>query len=390
MLLPGRPDTRKHVAGAATAAGRDSCGEAVERAIANLGEEPGLVLFFPTGHIDADAAAVEAWEAARGACVAGMTGTCAIGGDGLIETGCSAIAFSSTLPAGVGAVEGGDPRAAAREAVVTALAGTEAAPYRVVLLFVDSESGDQAEIVAGAYAVAGGRIALAGGAAGGDPRARFAADRAFSGGVVAVALGSAAPIGVGIAHGCVPRGAPSIVTRSDGPNVIQLDGRPAADVYLERLGVDGEVVGPEEFDMLAMIHPLAEPELSGAIRPRYVRARGPDGALVCATSIERNAAVEICDQSPETVIESARVAVENAFGQLKARCDAAVVFDCAARSAWFGGALAQRELEALVGAFGSPAPALAGVFTRGEIGRARGAKGDRNHSVVVAAFSAPD
>ena len=72
------------------------------------------------------------------------------------------------------------------------------------------------------------------------------------------------------------------------------------------------------------------------------------------------------------------------------RCEAAVVFDCAARSAWFGGALAQRELEALVAAFGEPAPALAGVFTRGEIGRARGAKGDRNHSVVVAAFSAPD
>ena len=169
MLLPGRPDTRKHVAGAATAAGRDSCGEAVERAIANLGQEPGLVLFFPTGHIDADAAAVEAWKAARGACVAGMTGTCAIGGDGLIETGCSAIAFSSTLPAGVGAVEGGDPRAAAREAVVRPSPATDGAPYRVVLLFVDSESGDQAEIVAGAYAVAGGPDPARGGSGGGCP-----------------------------------------------------------------------------------------------------------------------------------------------------------------------------------------------------------------------------
>ena len=390
MPLPARPDIRKHVAGAATAVGPYSCGEAVESAIATLGREAGLVLFFPTGDIDANAAAAEAWEAARGASVAGMTGTSVIGGDGLIETGCAAIAFSSTLPAGVGAVEAGDPRTAASDAVATALAGTEDAPYRVVLLFVDSEAGDQAEIVAGAYAVAGGRIPLAGGAAGGAPAARFAADRALSGGVVAVALGSTTPIGVGIAHGCVPRGAPSIVTRAHGPNVVQLDGRPAQDVYFERLGVDGEDIGPEEFDALTMVHPLAEPELSGAVRPRYVRGRGPDGALVCATSIERNAAIEICDQTPEAIIESARAAVEDAVCQLEAPCDAAVVFDCAARSAWFGGTLAHREPEALVEAFGLPAPSLAGVCTRGEIGRARGAKGDRNHSVVVAAFSAPD
>ena len=125
-----------------------------------------------------------------------------------------------------------------------------------------------------------------------------------------------------------------------------------------------------------MVHPLAEPELSGDVRPRYVRARrGPTAALVCATSIERNAAVEICDQTPDTIVESARAAVEDAVSQLQGPAEAALVFDCAARSAWFGGALAARELEALVAAFGDPAPCLAGVYTRGEIGRT--ARGER-------------
>ena len=390
MFSAATSDLSNRVAGTATAVGRNSCGDAVERAIAALGREAGLVLIFPSGEIDPDAAAAEAWDAARGACVAGMTGTGAFGADGLIESGCAAIAFSSSVPAAVGAVEAGDPRTAAKEAVATAIAGTEAAPYRVVLLFVDSESGDQAELVAGAYAVAGGRIPLAGGAAGGAARARFAGHRALSDGVVAVAVGSTAPIGVGIAHGCVPRGAPSIVTRADGPNVVQLDGRPAQDVYFERLGIDGDEVDADEFNALAMVHPLAEPDLSGAVRPRYIRARGPDGALVCATMIERNAAVEICDQTPETIIESARAAVEDALSPLEAPCEAAIVFDCAARSAWLHGQLAEREVEALVSAFGSPSPSLVGVCTRGEIGRARGAKGDRNHSVVVAAFSASD
>jgi hypothetical protein len=142
------------------------------------------------------------------------------------------------------------------------------------------------------------------------------------------------------------------------------------------------------FNMLAMVHPLAEPELNGAVRPRYVRARRSDGTLVCATSIERNAAVEICDQTRDTILESARAAVEDALSQLEAPPEAALVFDCAGRSAWAGGMLAQRELDDIVAAFGDPPPCLAGVYTRGEIGRARGAKGDRNHSVVVAAFSA--
>jgi hypothetical protein len=370
----------------ASAAGSRACAEAVERAIAALGNEPGLVLVFSAGEMDPSAVAADAQEAAAGAFVAGMTGTAAIGVDGVVEAGCSAIAFSAALPAGVGTAEAGDPRTLGREATAKAIAEIDDAPYGIVLLLVDSDAGDQAEIVAGAYAVAGGTIPLAGGAAGGRSRARFADGRALSNGVVAVAIGSRTPIGVGIAHGCVPRGAPSIATRADGPKVIQLDGRPAQDVYFEKLGVDSAEIDDDEFEVLAMIHPVAEPELSGAVRPRYIRARDADGALVCATNIERNAAIQICDQTAETIVESARAAAEDAVSQLERPPEAALVFDCAGRSAWFGTELAQREVEAVVAALGDPAPPLAGAYTRGEIGRVRGAKGDRNHSVVVAAF----
>ena len=344
---------------------------------------------FPTGELDPVAVAREAHAAAAGVRVAGMTGTGAIAAEGPVETGCSAIAFSSAFSAGVGAATG-EARAAGRAATAQALSAVdERALHRIVLLFVDSESGDQAEIVAGAYAVAGARVPLAGGAAGGHARARFSHGRALSDGVVAVAIGSSTPIGVGLAHGCVARGAPSIVTRSSGPKVMQLDGRPAQDVYFAKLGVDGASLTDDEFEVLAMIHPLAEPELSGAVRPRYVRGRPPDGSLVVATSIERNAAVQICDQTPETIVQSARAAVEDAVSQLEGPAEAAIVFDCAARSALFREPLGRREFASLSSAFGELPPSLAGVYTRGEIGRIRGAKGDRNHSVVVAAFSAP-
>ena len=387
-----KTDTPVRFAASASAEGSGSCAEAVERAVTEVEGGPGLVLFFTSGEIDPDSAARDAQAAAGGARVAGMTGTGAFGPDGPLKTGCSAIALSSSFSIGVSAVDTKDPRAAGREATAEALAAVGDAPYAAVLLFVDSESGDQAEVVAGAYRVAGGRIPLAGGAAGGATRARFADGRALSSGLVVAAIGATSPIGVGVAHGCVVRGAPSIVTRAEGPNVIQLDGRPAETVYLEKLGVEERNLDDATFERLAMVHPLAEPELSGGLRPRYVRGRAAGGVLVCATSIEENAAVVVCAQTPESIVHSARTAVEAAVSRLDGPAEAAVGFDCAARSAWFEGPvaarLARRELEALASAFGEPAPSLAGVYTRGEIGRSRGAKGDRNFSVVVTAFGA--
>lgn len=46
------------------------------------------------------------------------------------------------------------------------------------------------------------------------------------------------------------------------------------------------------------------------------------------------------------------------------------------------------EAHALEAAFGpGGAPPMIGLYTRGEIGRLSGARGDRNHAVVVAALA---
>jgi hypothetical protein len=378
---------RNRLAGAGAAVGPRAPFEAVEEAVEALGRDPGLILIFPTGVLDPQEAATQAQAAAGSARVAGMTGTGAIALSGAIENGCSAVAFDSSLSVGVGTGTSSDPRAAGRSAAAEALFGVALdGNHAALLLFVDSESGDQAEIVAGAYEIAGGRIPLAGGAAGGHARAQFADGEAFSGSVVAVALASRTPIGVGIAHGCLRRGAPSIVTRSRGRVVLQLDGRPAEAVYLEKLGMGNVPLSAADFEAIAMAHPLAQPELRGDVRPRYVRGRAPGGGLVCATSIEANAAVDVCEHKPEAIVRSAMTAVDEASRQLSGQAEAVVLFDCAARSARFGNPLAAREVEAIISSFGDPPPALAGVYTRGEIGRVRGAKGDRNYSLVVVAL----
>jgi hypothetical protein len=379
---------RDRLAGGGAATGVRAPFDAVQEAVEALGRDPGLVLFFPTGDLDPQEAAMQAQAAAGDARVAGVTGTGGITPGGAIESGCSAVAVDSSVPVGIGTSSSSDPRAAGRSAADEALFGVDREGSHVaLLLFVDSESGDQAEIVDGAYEIAGGRIPLAGGAAGGEARAQFSDGQPLSGGVVAVAIASQAPIGVGIAHGCVPRGTPSIVTRSHGHVLLQLDGRPAEAVYLEKLGMDDVPLSDDDFEAIAMAHPLAQPDLRGDVRPRYVRGRAPEGGLICATSIEANAAVEVCEQKPEAIVHSAVAAVDEALGQLSGPAEAALIFDCAARSARFGNPLASREVESIISSFGVPPPAMAGTYTRGEIGRIRGAKGDRNYSLVVVAFS---
>jgi hypothetical protein len=393
MLSVATPDVvriRGRLAGSGAAFGARAPFDAVEQAIDALGAEPSLVLIFPTGVRDPGEAAIQARAAAGDARVAGMTGSGAITLGGPIEEGCSAIALDSSISVGVGTSTSPDPRSAGRSAAAEAIGDVDLdGRPPTLLLFVDSESGDQAEIVAGAYEVAGGRVPLAGGAAGGRVQAQFAEGEALSGGVVAVALAGKASIGVGISHGCVARGAPSIVTRSEGPTVLQLDGRPAETVYLEKIGIDSRPLSDAEFEAVAMAHPLAQPEVRGGFRPRYVRGRTQDGGLVCATSIEANAAVDVCEQKPEAIVLSAQTAVNDVLQQLPGPAEAAVVFDCAARSEWFGNPLATWEIASIISAFGNPTPAIAGAYTRGEIGRTRGAKGDRNYSLVIVALSGP-
>ena len=133
-----------------------------------------------------------------------------------------------------------------------------------------------------------------------------------------------------------------------------------------------------------MRHPLAQPELRGDVRLRHVRGRAPEGGLACATHLPTNAAVWFAEQTEQTIVESAAEAVEQVLEGLGGPPRAALAFDCAARKRALGYKLIE-EAAALVGAFGTPPP-LAGLYTRGEVGRRLGAKGDLNHAVVVVGF----
>ena len=381
------------LAGAGFATGPGAVTAAVEQALGELGgARPSVVLAFPTPGDDlaSDLGLAQTLTAAP---IVGMTGNAVLGAGGPQERGaCSVLALAAPMQAAV-RVEtevSADPREAGRRAASSALSAVDSSlGSRVLLLFVDTRSGDQAEVISGAYEAAGPSVPLAGGAAGGSDPFQIAEGQLHSDAVVAVALVSAGPIGVGVAHGCQPRSAPSIVTKADGRTVIQLDGRSAEDVYLEKLGLADRVLQDYEFEAVSVVHPLAQPELSGDVRLRHVLGRDGKGGLICATHLPANAAVEFTDEEPDGIVVSAWDAVVSAVKGLGgAMPRAALIFDCAGRKRALAvhGETLEREATALIRSLGDEPPPLAGLYTHGEIGRVRGAKGDRNHAVVVVAI----
>ncbi|MDP9389504.1 MAG: hypothetical protein M3Q48_16705, partial [Actinomycetota bacterium] len=126
------------------------------------------------------------------------------------------------------------------------------APHRVLLLLSDGLAGDQQEVVRGAYQMVGAEVPLVGGCAGDGLRMKGTfqlhdgevLDRA----VVAAAIASDAPFGIGVRHGWRRVGRPMLVTAAAGNRVDLLDDEPALDVYLHRPGAPGHVRhDPESF-----------------------------------------------------------------------------------------------------------------------------------------------
>src|SRR4051812_23240663 len=186
--------------------------EAARAALAG-GDDAGLLLVFASGAHDlsplAAAVAAEAGDvlvvgcSSAGEIDASGAGTgsvvvLALGGDGLT--------FSTTAVS-----VDGDPRDAGARAAAC-IGDVADRGHQALLLLADGPSSRQAQVVRGAYSVAGAGVPLVGGVAG-SPDDDGTTVLVFGGevlhdAVIGVAIGSDAPIGVGARHGWQPIGEP--------------------------------------------------------------------------------------------------------------------------------------------------------------------------------------
>jgi len=267
-------------------------------------------------------------------------------------------------------------------------------PHRVLLLLTDGLAGDQAEIVRGAYRVVGAEVPLVGGCAGDDLRmaatAQFHDGRVLRRSVVAAAIASDAPLGIGVRHGWRRVGDPMVVTRSDGSRVHALDDAPALDVYLDRLGAPADARrDAAAFTRFALTHPLGLSRRSGEEVRFVAGADFGDRSLQCIAQVPQGGLTWFMEGDDASVLAATDAACGDALAALALgghdRPLGLLAFDCIARRGVLGDPGIHAEVDRIA-AFAGGAP-VAGFYTYGEIARTHGISGFHNQTLVVLAVA---
>lgn len=261
-------------------------------------------------------------------------------------------------------------------------------PHQVLMLLTDGLAGDQQEIMRGIYEVTGASVPLVGGCAGDDLRMKSTRQlhgrSVMTDAVVAAALGSDAPLGIGVRHGWTAVGEPMIVTKSDGNVVHSIDNRPALDVYLERLSAPPEVHhDAAAFTRFAMTHPLGLRKRSAEPQVRFIgEADFETRSLVCIAEVPRGGLVWLMEGDHDSVLAATDAACADAMESIDQPLGL-VAFDCIARRGVLGDQGVKAEVDRIAShAGGAP---VAGFYTYGEIARTKGVTGFHNQTLVVLA-----
>jgi hypothetical protein len=341
-----------------------------------------LVLVFASGAYDLSALAAAVAAVAGDVPVAGCSSAGEIdrsgaGTDSVVVLALGGEGFSISMAAVSASV---DPRDAGARAAAC-VGDVAEREHRVLLLLTDGTSERQPQVVRGAYSVAGAGVPLVGGMGGlprhGEPPSLIFGGEVLHDAVVGVAIGSDAPLGVGVRHGWRPVGEAMLVTRAAPGRVLELDGRPAAEVYRERLG------GKQPVEV-TLAHPLGMRRRVGEAHVRWVGDDdAPDGSL--CSSVPAGALVWLMESDVDGVEEATDAACREALDGLGGEAASALlVLDCNARLLFLGDRVAD-EVDRIVAHAGDAA--VAGLYTYGEIARTRGSAGFHQQTLVVLAIA---
>lgn len=263
--------------------------------------------------------------------------------------------------------------------------------HRVLLTLTDALAGDQQELIRGLYDTLGPGTPVVGGCAGDDLKMQatyqFIGDRLMTNAIVGAAIGSDAPFGVGVRHGWESVGRPMLVTRSTPTEVLQIDGRPALDVYLDELDAPTDArTDNDAFTRFALEHPLGiarradEPcarfiaSADFAARSLHTIAVVPEGSYVWPMRGDTTSVADATDLACRTAVTG-----------LDGPPIGLLVFDCVGRRQVLGSAGIRDEIDRIA-KYSGGAP-VAGFYTYGEIGRTTGMDGFHNETMVVLAVA---
>jgi hypothetical protein len=322
-----------------------------------------------------------------GCTTAGEIAAAGPGESGVVVLVLSGDGFS--VATGLGEIVDGDLRSAAATAA-RCVDAVEERSNKVLLLLSDGLAGDQQEVVRGAYQQVGAGVPLVGGCAGDDvcmeQTHQFFGGRVLGNSIVAAAIASDGPLGIGVRHGWHPVGEPMSITESTGVVVRALDDRPALDVYLERLDAPPEArTDAAAFTAFAATRPLGLSR-RGRQEIRFVAtADFEERTIHCFAEVPQGGVGWIMSGDASSILDATSEACQAAVAPL-AGADplGLMVFDCIARKGVLGSEGVVEEIDRIRSY--CPDSPVAGFYTYGEIARVQGATGFHNQTLVVLAI----
>jgi hypothetical protein len=385
----------KVAAGTGSSTGTDSFAsgrEAASQAVAGLaGETPALVLVFTTPRYDLTALLAGIRSVTGAAHLVGSTGSGEILGDTYMGFGAGvAVMVLSAGPYSYGVASSGAIRGRLDEVGQTLVRAARdqagRSRHAAVVLLADCLSGDLQQLFHGAYRITGPRVPIVGGAAGDELKFVrtfvFHDGEAIESGAVALWIAGDEPFEVITRHGWEPIGVPLLVTRAEGVDIIELDGRPAVTVYEEQLGLAPGELSAEAFWGTSVHHPLGLMQSDGSFIIRAARAKSPSGALRIQGCVPpEGGAVQVMASTPDKLID-----VTDEVGAIvgrRADLGALLSFSCAARGMLLGGRIAE-EPQRLQKAAGD-VPSF-GIYCCGEFARTVGVLGTHNCTLTALAL----
>jgi hypothetical protein len=264
------------------------------------------------------------------------------------------------------------------------------APHKILVMLPDSTLPNHQEIVRGANSQAGAAIPVVGGfAAEGGLRLHRPfqlCGRATEKAVVAAAIGSTGPFGIGVRHGWRSVGKPMAISWDAGGRISRLDDEPALDAYLKRLDAPDDVYWDSYlFDRFKQTRPLGLVRGEG---DEGIRAVGDpnfeDRTLgVQAIDVPEGGLVWVMEGDATSMLDAADAACRDALDAIGKPPLGLVVFDCSGRKYVLG---RHRGTEVgRIAALAAGAP-VAGFYSYGEIATWRGPSGYHHGTLVVMAL----
>jgi hypothetical protein len=244
---------------------------------------------------------------------------------------------------------------------------------------------------------------IVGGGAGqpwGPPKATFQfwGEEVLSHGVVALGLSGQFAVEMGICHGTSPTGISMTITKSEGAHILEIDGKPALDVWYQSTGhSEGAVIHQDSLAAWALgIQCQAEGGSDAAAHTETV-IRGAFGfdpaarAIIVQAGIPSGSQVMFHHRTVEDVLSGTEVMASNLARRLSGRSPWAVLgFECAARTFPFlGPTNTLKEHERLRGAIAPNAPWL-GMMAWGEVGPSGGQPAFHNYTYPLVVFTEKD